>query len=764
MSIHSLAAVGAAGEGPGEPGFGGVIGPTYRESTPWWPPPPRALGGTNVVLVVLDDTGFAHLGCYGSEIATPSIDRLAAGGLAYSGFHTTALCSPSRACFLTGRNHHAVGMRAIANWNSGFPNMRGALSPRAATIARALRDEGYATFMVGKWHLAPMEEGSAAGPFDHWPLGQGFERYYGFLNGETDQFYPELTEDNHPVDPPYGPEDGYHLSEDLVGRALRFVSDARAIRPERPFFAYLAFGAQHAPHQAPAAYLERWRGRFDEGYDVVRGRVFRRQLALGVIPEGTELAPRNPGVPPWEELTESQRRFAARTQEAFAAMLEHTDAQVGRLVEGLARMGELENTLLIVCSDNGASQEGGPYGVMNEFSFFNGLADDIDGLVATRLDDVGTPRGYSNYPWGWAQVGNTPLKWYKQNTYGGGVRDPLIVHWPAGIAARGEWRRPFVHAVDLAATILEVTGATMPSTVDGVDQLPLHGVSIVPSFEDPGWRVPRTQYFEQLGHRGIYRDGWKLTTYHVSGTPFDDDVWCLYHLDEDFSECRDVAGEHVVLRDELIALWWAEAERFGVLPLDDRGIELFLAPARPGTLHARRTYTYHPPITRIPSEAAPAFGGRSWDVEAVVRVGEVPCEGVLFARGGGDLALGWFVGDGGLHFRYNALGRDGRVDGPLALSPGRHRLWLRFSREGEGGVVAMGADDLEVARGAIPRFLRILGTAGLDIGRDSHAPVTREYAAPFPFSGVIERITFRVHERATRADAVAAHRAEMGTE
>jgi arylsulfatase A-like enzyme len=746
-----------------EPGFAGEIGATYRESTPWWPPPPRALGWPNVVLVVLDDTGFAHLGCYGSEIPTPSIDRLARGGLLYTGFHTTALCSPSRACLLTGRNHHSVGMRAISNWNSGYPNMRGALSPAAATVAQVLREDGYATFMVGKWHLAPLEEGSAAGPFRHWPLAKGFDRFYGFLNGETDQFYPELVEDNHPIDPPRTPEEGYHLSADLVDRAIELIADSKAMLPDRPFFTYLAFGAQHAPHHAPGEYLAKWRGRFDEGYDVVRERVFQRQLEMGVIPAGTVLAPRNPGVPPWDDLTASQRAFSCRTQEAFAAMLDHADVQIGRLVDFLARTGELDNTLLIVCSDNGASQEGGPYGVMNEFAYFNGLDDDVDQIVATRLDEVGTPKGYSNYPWGWAQVGNTPLKWYKQNTYGGGVRDPLIIHWPRGIAARGQRRHPFVHAVDVAATILDVAGATMPGVFAGVEQIPLHGVSIAPTFDDPSWRVPRVQYFEQLGHRGIYRDGWKLTTYHEAGKPWEDDVWGLYHLDEDFSECRDLSSEHPERRQEMLDLWWAEAERYGVLPLDDRGVELFLAPARPGTVHARRTYTYHPPVARIPSETAPAFGGRNWDAEADVVIDEVP-SGVLFARGGGDLGIGWFVLDGELHLYYNALGRVGRVSGPLDVGPGRHRLWLRFARDGQSGRVVMGVDEREVAAGTIPQFARILGSAGMDIGHDSHAPVTTDYPQPFAFNGAIERLSFTVHARATTRDAAATLASEMAKE
>jgi arylsulfatase A-like enzyme len=519
-----------------EPDFGGRIGRTHHDSVPWWPDPPAGLGGTNVVMIVLDDVGFAHFGCYGSELRTPNIDRLAANGLRYNSFHTTAVCSPTRACLLTGRNHHAVGMRAVSNWNTGYPHMRGGITPRAATVAEVLRDRGYATYAAGKWHLAPMEETSAAGPHHNWPLQKGFDRFYGFLQGETDQFHPELTHDNHHIDPPAGPDNGYHVSEDIVTRSMGWIRDLVSVRPDRPFFLYLAFGAMHAPHQAPPEYLERWRGAFDEGYEVTRERWYRRQIELGIIPPDTTLAPRNPGVPAWDELTPNQQRFANRLHEAFAAMMEHTDDQIGRLVAFLDDHGLLDDTLLLVLSDNGASREGGPYGVMDEFSFFNALWEDIDHLVEHRLDDIGGPHSHSNYPWGWAQAGNSPLRWYKQNTYGGGVRDPLVVHWPATITDHGAVRSQFCHAIDLAATVLEVTGAAAPEQYQGHPQLPMHGRSIAPTFHDPEAAAPRSvQYFEQLGHRGIWADGWKATTYHTPGDPYDDDEWGLFHLDADFS-------------------------------------------------------------------------------------------------------------------------------------------------------------------------------------------------------------------------------------
>jgi arylsulfatase A-like enzyme len=749
---------------PSEPDFGGRIGRTYRDSTPWWPAPPAGLGRPNVVVIVLDDTGFAHFGCYGSELATPEIDKLAAAGLRYTGFHTTALCSPSRASLLTGRNPHAVGMRGVSNWNTGFPHMRGGISPRAATVADLLRAHGYATYAAGKWHLAPMTECSAAGPHDNWPLQKGFDRFYGFMQGETDQFHPELTCDNGHVDPPAGPDDGYHLSADLVDRATGWISDLQSLRPDRPFFLYLAFGATHAPHQAPPDYLLRWRGRFDDGYDAARDRWYARQLELGVIPEGTVLAPRNPGVPAWADLTAVQRVFSARLQEAFAAMLEHTDAQIGRLTGFLRDRGLLDNTMLVIMSDNGASREGGPFGVFDEFSFFNARAEDIDEIVAHRLDDIGGPRSHCNYPWGWAQAGNSPLRWYKQNTYGGGVRDPLVVHWPAGITDGGSLRHQFCHVVDIAPTILDVAGAPVPGEFRGVPQIPMHGKPLTATFADPAAPAPRSvQYFEQMGHRGLWADGWKITTYHSQGQPFDDDEWALYHLDEDFSECRDLAAEHPGRLRELIEAWWTEAGEHGVLPLDDRTIELFGITPLPGTVHARREYVYHPPVSHIPAEACPPLGRRPWLIAATVTVAGA-ADGVLYARGGHNVGHSFFLAEGELRFDYNALGTHYRAAAPVTLAPGRHELTARFDRNGAGALLTIGADGADLASVEIPAVVAMLGSAGLDIGRDGLSPVTDDYAGPFPFGGTIERIVFRLRGGADGEEIAAVARAEFSRE
>lgn len=751
---------------PNEPDFGGHIGRTHKDSTPWWPPLPEGLGGPNVVMIVLDDTGFAHFGCYGSELATPAIDRLAANGLRYTSFHTTALCSPSRASLLTGRNPHAVGMRGVSNWNTGFPHMRGGISPRAATVAELLRDHGYATYAAGKWHLAPMEECSAAGPHHNWPLQKGFDRFYGFLQGEADQFYPELTSDNGHIDPPARGDDGYHVSDDIVDKATGWVGDLQSIRPDRPFFLYLAFGATHAPHQSPLEYRLKWRGKFDDGYDAARDRWFARQLDLGIVPQGTTLAPPNPGVPAWNDLTDNQRAFSARLQEAFAAMLEHTDAQIGRVVDFLERRGLLDNTLLMVLSDNGASREGGPFGVMDEFSFFNGAWEDIDEIAATRLDDIGGPHSHSNYPWGWAQAGNSPLRWYKQNTYGGGVRDPLVVHWPNGIEARGAIRKQFCHAVDVTPTILAVTGAPASDEHRGIPQIPMHGASIVPTFDDDTAPAPRSiQYFEQMGHRGLWADGWKITTYHEPNHLFDDDEWGLYHLDADFSECHDVAADHPDKLRELIDAWWVEAGQHGVLPLDDRTIELFGGSPRPGTVHARNDYVYFPPIAHIPADAAPPLSGRPWTVTARVEVGDETVEGVLYARGGHNCGHSFFVKDGLLQFDYNALGTHTRASAPVDLAPGSHELAVRFERTGAAtGVLTLSVDGDDLASTDVAKIVRMLGSTGLDVGRDALSPVIDDYEAPFPFTGVIDRITFSVKARADAADVAATARAELSKE
>jgi arylsulfatase len=710
---------------------------------------PDLEGKPNVVLILFDDTGYAHFGCFGSTIDTPNIDRLAAGGLRYTNFHTTALCSPTRAALLTGRNHHTVGMRCISNFDTGFPHMRGRISHNAATLAELLSDRGYATFALGKWHLCPMTEASPAGPFDDWPLGRGFDRFYGFLQGETDQFHPELTYDNHAVDPPATPDEGYHLSEDLTDHAIQFIRESRSIRPDRPFFTYLAWGATHSPHQAPRAYLDKYRGAFDDGWDEARATWFERQLRMGILPPGTQLAPRNRGVRPWEELSPAERAVAARLQEAFAAFLDHTDAQIGRLVDFLDSAGELDDTMLIVTSDNGASQEGFASGVIDEARFFNGYPEEPAEKLLGRLDDVGGPRSHTNYPWGWAQAGNTPLKWYKQNTHGGGVRDPLVIHWPNRITDHGGIRQQFHHVVDLAPTILQELGIEQPTTFRGREQLPVAGTSLSYSFDHPDAGSARgPQYFEMLGHRGIVADGWKAVTRHRRGQPFDEDTWELYHLDEDFSETNDLAASEPEKLAEMIDLWWAEAERHGVLPLDDDVSGLAFRDRRPGTPHATSHYRFLPPIGRLSTEAAPAIGGRSWVMRADIERPTGSEDGVLTAFGTTNTGFSWFVQDDELVFDYNLFGNHhvARTAMPRSTGsgPSRTTVEARLARSENGGELTVTTDAGTSEPVHLPFVLRFVAMSGMDVGRDAGSAVSACYEGPFPFTGPFHELTIDV--------------------
>ncbi|TAL66166.1 MAG: arylsulfatase, partial [Burkholderiaceae bacterium] len=495
---------------------------------------------------------------------------LAAQGLRYTGFHTTAMCSTTRAALLTGRNHHAVGMGCLANFDSGFPGYRGKISPAAGTLAEMLRPHGWRNYMVGKWHVTPLTQTGPAGPFDGWPLGRGFDRYYGFMDAETDQYAPELVRDNTHVDAPGTFASGYHLSADLVDESIRMLADHRADAPDAPWLLWLAFGACHAPHQAPVALIRAYDDQFAHGWDVEREQRLARQKALGIVPQDTELPPRNDGVPPWNTLEEPQRRLFTRLQSAYAAMLEHADAQIGRLMQYLQDSGVADDTLVLVLSDNGASQEGGPLGFVNAMGPYNLKPEDMVEKLR-RIDDIGGPDTHSNFPHGWAMAANTPLKRYKQNTHGGGIRDPLVLAWPKGIAARGELRHPFCHASDLLPTLLHLCGVAPPEQVGGVDQLPITGESFRASLANA--QAPartRPQYFEMFGHRGLWHDGWKAVAFHPPGTPFDADRWELYHLAQDFAENHDLAGQQPERLAAMQALWWREAERHQVLPLDER--------------------------------------------------------------------------------------------------------------------------------------------------------------------------------------------------
>ena len=749
---------------PIQPAFDGVIGRTLAESTASFEEYPHpGPAAPNVVVVLLDDTGFAQFGCYGSTIDTPNVDALAKGGLQFTNFHVTPLCSPTRAALLTGRSQHAVGMRGVSNFNTGFPNMTGHISNHAATMAEVLQAEGYATFALGKWHLAPMEQSSAAGPFQQWPLGRGFDRFYGFLEGETDQFHPELVVDNHLIDPPGGPDDGYHVSEDLIDQGLRMINDSRGIRPDRPFFMYLAFGATNAPHQAPQAYLDKYRGRFDEGWDVMRARWYERQLAMGVIPAGTELAPRNPGVDAWDDLPENQQRLAARLQEAFAAFLDHTDVQIGRLVDGLRDMGQLDNTIVVVLADNGASQEGGPFGVMHEMKFFNGILEMPDEAVQ-RIDDIGGPHSHTNYPWGWAQCGNSPFRWYKQNTHEGGVHVPMVLHWPDRIVAEaGTKRSQFVNVSDIAPTLYELIGVEPPAVYKGYAQLPVTGHSFASVIDNAS--VPATntvQYFENAGSRALIAGNWKAVTKHVQGADYDTEPWELYDLSVDYSECHDLAAAQPEKLAELQDLWWSEAERHGVLPLDDRTIELFGARFRENSPHRPdRRYVYRPPMSPINGQASASIGGRTFDLTAKITraAGD---EGVLFATGSENSGISVFVQNDRFVVDYNAFDDHTIVESSIEVPEGDSVLTAHFRRLGRHGEVEIKINNTSAGTVALPLYMRMISSSAASVGEDHGSPISQRYQAPFAFSGVLHELAIQLIEYKRPADAQAAEaRAEM---
>jgi arylsulfatase len=717
--------------------FRGTVATTAAESTPWWAPRPTAPeGAPNVVLVVLDDTGFAHLGCYGSDIDTPHIDRLAAGGLRFTNFHTTALCSPTRASLLSGRNHHSVGMRFLSNADTGFSNCRGAISPRAGTVAEVLQSNGYATFALGKWHLANMEDCSPSGPMTNWPLGRGFDRYYGFLGGGTDQYSPELVVDNQLVEQPSDPD--YHLSTAMVDQAISMITSHRATST-RPFFAYLAFGATHAPHQVPRPYIDKYRGRYDRGWDAVRAEWFSRQQELGVVPPTAELSPRNWDVRAWDDLSGDEQRLFARMQEVFAGFLDHTDDQIGRLVAFLSEIGELDDTLVVLVSDNGASQEGGDSGVVNELSHFNGIHVSAQEMLV-HLDGLGGPHLFNNYPKGWAQVGNCPMRFYKQNTFEGGIRDPMIVHWPRRIGCGGEIRTQYHHAIDVMPTILDAVGVDPPEVLRGEPQMPVEGTSMTYCFDDPDAPDRRTtQYYEMLGHRAIYHEGWKAVTLHFPRTPYEEERWNLYHVAEDFAEVHDLADELPDKVAELTALWWEEAERYEVLPLDDRTIELFSV-RRPGSDLARDELTFRLGTARIDRFGMPDLRNRTWSITAAfpLDAGPLP-EGVLVA--GGDRTSGYslYLQDGAVHFAFNYLGEIRTVSATVAgtdLAGSSLELTVRFTKTApyEGTVTVEVAG---VAGGTGPiRMLPFRQTmSGLHIGSDPGSTVTDAYTAPFRFGG-----------------------------
>lgn len=743
--------------------FHGKIDIIYDESEPWWAPYPKPPeGARNVLFIVLDDVGFSQLSCYGGLCETPNLDRLAQNGLRYNNFHTTALCSPTRACLLTGRNHHSNGMACITEGATGFPGYNGRIPFRNGFLSEMLLPHGYNTFAIGKWHLTPVQEASPAGPFDRWPLGRGFERFYGFLGGESNQWYPDLVYDNHSIEPPKRPEEGYHLTEDLVDRAIEFIQDAHAVAPERPFFLYFCPGACHAPHHVPREWADRYRGKFDMGWDRAREMILERQKEMGIVPANTELSPRPEEVQAWDTLSGDEKRLYARMMEVFAGFLTHTDHHIGRLIAFLEELGELDDTLIFAVSDNGASAEGGPTGSVNEGRFFNKVPESLeDNLEA--LDELGGPTTYNHYPWGWTLAGNTPLKRWKRETFQGGTTDPMIVHWPKGIRSRGEIRTQYTHAIDLVPTALEALGIEPPAKIRGVDQSPIEGISFRYSFDDanaPSRRV--TQYFEMFAHRAIYHDGWRAVIPHPFGKRVQpDDLqaenWELYHVAEDFSEVHDLADKEPRKVQEMMARWWAEAGKYNVLPLDGRAQER-IAERKPQIAEVRESYTYYPGGQPISESVAVDVKNRSHTITAEVEIPDEGAEGVLLAMGSRFGGYSLFVKDRRLHYVHNYVGvEEYRItsteDVPAGITSLRYVFNFDGGAPGSGGTGELYFNGRQVGEGRIPRTVPIaftLAGEGLCCGWDNGEPVSAEYESPFRFTGQIRRVIVDVSGVAPR--------------
>jgi arylsulfatase len=742
----------------GEPVFDGVIGRTYQESTPSWPQPVSApAGAPNVVFILLDDVGFAHLGCYGSTIETPNMDRLANGGLRYTNFHTTAMCSPTRAALMTGRNHHAAGLGIVTEFATGYPGYAGRLTKRAATLAEMLRPQGYNTFVVGKWHLMPLREATAAGPFDAWPLQRGFDRWYGFPAGYTDQWSPELCEGNEIIETPRRP--GYHVSDDLVDHAIQYVRDQQSVATGKPFFLYTAFGAAHWPHQAPAAYIDKYRGRFDAGWDVVRGEWLANQKAMGIVPADTELPPLNDDVPAWDELTTDEQRVAARQMEVYAGFLDHTDAQIGRLVDYLEEIDQLDNTMIVLLSDNGASNEGTRVGCLNVYKAYASQIQEPLELSLEALDRLGDETTNVHYPTGWAQAGNTPFKWYKKNTHGGGVRDPLIVHWPTRIKQAG-LRHQYHHVTDLVPTVLELLDLEAPAILNDVPQLPIHGTSLSYTFDEPEAPTQKeVQYFEMLGNRAIWHRGWKAVAKHQSGTDFDRDQWELYHLDEDYAEERDLAAQQPEKVREMVDRWWVEAGKYDVLPLDDRDVGFLRSAGRPGV---KTRFVYYPGMARVERQSSPNITNRSYAITADVTIPEGGAEGVLLAAGNRFGGYALFLKDGRLVYEYNFGDVRYVISSDTEIAAGTSTYRFEFAKTGRHqGRGTLLVDGTVVGDGELPQTWPFMAAqAGLHCGRDDGSPVSDQYAVPFTFTGALHRVVVELADDQQR-DLAAEHRVAL---
>jgi arylsulfatase A-like enzyme len=728
-------------------------------------------GAPNVLVVLLDDVGFGASSAFGGPCSTPTAERLAENGLKYNRFHTTALCSPTRQALLTGRNHHSVGMGGITEIATSAPGYNSIRPNTAAPLAETLKLNGYSTAQFGKCHEVPVWETSPLGPFDAWPGGGGgFEHFYGFIGGETNQYAPALYDGTVPVEPDRTPEEGYHLTEDMTDRAIDWVRQQKALMPDKPFFAYFAPGATHAPHHVPLEWSDKYKGHFDQGWDALRERTFQRQKDLGVIPPEAELTDRPDEIPAWEDMPDDLKPVLARQMEVYAGFLEHTDHHVGRLIDALADLEILDDTLIYyIVGDNGASAEGTPQGTFNEAITLNGAAGiETTEFMAERIDQFGTIAANNHYAVGWAHAMDTPYQWTKQvASHWGGTRNGTVVHWPNGFSARGEVRAQFSHVIDIAATVLDAAGLPAPTFVHGVQQMPLHGRSMVPSFDDPAAPEYReTQYFEMFVNRGIYHRGWTAVTRHsipwvgAAELPaYDDDVWELY-APEDWTQAHDLSEAQPEKLHELQRLFLIEAARYQVLPLDDRRFERFNAElaGRPQLVHGTSQLLYEG-MGRLSENSVLVLKNRSHAVTAQIDVPEGGAEGVMVAQGGAYAGWSLYLHEGRPAYCYNFFGLQlFKVYGEQPVPAGEHQVRMEFGYDGgglgKGGDVTLYVDGGEVGEGRVEHTVPMLFSADetLDLGRDSATPVSDDHGADNGFTGRVRWVQIDVDKAAEDVD------------
>jgi|688.fasta_scaffold63403_2 arylsulfatase len=737
-----------------DPAFKGKIGETYRDSTPDYPQPVTApKGAPNVLLVLLDDVGFGMCSTFGGPVPTPHLDKLAKNGLIYNQFHTTALCSPTRAALLTGRNHHSCGTGVIIEMGTGYPGYTGIIPRSTSVVAQTLRDNGYATAMFGKAHNTPEPEISPAGPFHNWPTGQGFEYFYGFNQGETNQYFPTLYRDTRPVAQPKSPDQGYHFMADMTDEAITWTQNVRAANPNKPWFNYFSTSGIHAPHQPPQEYRDKYRGKFDYGWDRQRELTHARQLEMGMIPKGTKLTPRDPNIPSWETRSADEKKVYTRLMENYAGYMDYTDHEVGRLIDSLAASGELDNTLVMyVVGDNGASAEGGLEGTFSELASLIGVQLGLESTIK-RIDEIGGPRSEPHVPVGWAWAMNAPFQWTKQvASHFGGTRNPLVVHWPRGIKAKGQIRDQFHHVIDVVPTILEACQISEPKVVNGIAQKPIEGVSMLYSFEDakaPSRR--QTQYFELATNRAIYSDGWVACSRYGypwmtagRGMDFIDAPWELYHIRDDFSQAVDLAAKQPGKLQELKAKFLEESKKYDVFPLDPRFSER-LDPKLREAGEPRTSWTYYGNTVWLPEPIGPKLFPRSHTITAELTIPKGGSEGVITCAGAFSAGWSLYIRDGKPVFRYTGFEiSDTTIVGTVAVPEGKVTLKTEFISEGsrEGaGTLKFFVNGKPAGEGRITHTFFRHGLEPFEVGRDSITSVSPDYQSPFSFTGTIEKIT-----------------------